>query len=251
MPLALLGATWPHSVVPMNHDIAAPRANTRTLPAGAMIEILLKLAIVVGPALYVLGRVSHEAFWTAFGVSPALLGLDTESYVYGGFSVIVSGAILVLPSARDGAAWLAPFASLLLMVVLAASIYLARRLRTWARPHASKIGRLIRRAYRKNREASNSVMRAGDILGAVASLTLAALIGLLTLLLPIVGAHSVGAQRAAQLKSDWEKRAGLRQTVGIAGHLEKEGKLIECNEHFCAVMIDKEARALPIQDIRW
>ena len=97
----------------MNHDNAAPQANTRTLPAGAMIEILLKLAIVVGPALYVLGRVSHEAFWTAFGVSPALLGLDTESYVYGGFSVIVSGAILVLPSARDGAAWLAPFASLL------------------------------------------------------------------------------------------------------------------------------------------
>lgn len=251
MPLALLGAKWPHSVVLMNHGIATPRGDTRMLPASAVIEILLKLAIVVGPALYVLGRVSHEAFWTTFGVSPALLGLDTESYVYGGFSVIVSGAILVLPSARDGAVWLAPVASLLLMVVLAASIYLARRLRTWARPHASKIGRLIRRVFRKNRDASNSVLRAGDILSAFFNLTLAALIGLLTLLLPIVGAHSVGVQRAAQLKSDWEKRAGLRQAVGIAGHPEKEGKLIECNERFCAVMIDREARALPIQDVRW
>lgn len=234
----------------MSHSDAAPGARQPFVATSATIQLILKLAVIVGPTLYALGRVSHEAFWVALGISPSLLAMDTESYIYNGFSVVVSAAILLLPIASDGAIWLAPFASFLLVAILATSIYLIRRLRAWARPYATKTVRFIRGASRNNKEASSSVLRASEILSAVANLVLAALIGILALLLPLVGAHSVGTERASQLTKK-VNRGARRQLVGIVGHPDQTATLIDCNESFCVVMQEGKAGALPIQNIRW
>lgn len=235
----------------MSHNAAAPGVSRPFVASAVTIELLLKLAIFVGPTLYALGRVSNEAFWEALGISPSLLAMDTGSYIYNGFSVVVSAAVLLLPSARGGAIWLAPFASLLLVAVLATSIYLIRRLRAWASQYATKIARSIRGTLRKNKEASSSVLRASEILSAVANLALATLIGLLALLLPLVGAHSVGTKRANQLMKKVNSGEPSRQIVGIVDHPDQMFTLIDCNEGFCVVMKEGKARALPIQHIRW
>lgn len=126
--------------------------------------------------------------------------------------------IVLFPSARDGAIWLAPFVSFLLVAVLATSI-------------------------------SSSVLRASEILSAVANLMPAALIGLLALLLPLVGAHSVGTQRANQLAKKVNSGAS-RHSVGSVGHPDQMATLNDCNESFCVVMEEGKDRALPIQNIR-
>lgn len=215
----------------------------------AILELLTKVILLGGPVFYVLGRIYTEGYWVALGVSPSVMAVEAEDYIYYGFIVVASGLTMVLPHADHAAIWLAPLAAILVLLMLGGAVWLLGQIKAWlARKLHTCRGRL-QVFFAKKRPALQSLGTAASILSVVSSLVLVLLSLSAALLLPIVVAHSVGKGRASKVRAELANRDTAYAEIEVHG--KAAGHLLECAGEYCVVYSNGNFRPVLRNEVRW
>lgn len=237
----------------MADQVAPAIAASNPAPQGArysgMLELLTKAVLLGGPLFYVLGRVYAEGYWSALGVSSSVMGVEAEDYIYFGFIVIANGLALVIPRADNTAIWLAPLASVLLLLALGLFVWLFGRAKTWLAHKLRRSAGHLRAFLARRKSAVEAVGTAGSILGAACSTILAFLLISAALLLPVVIASSIGKWRAGKVSQELETGTQAYAQVLVDG--EAMGQLVECTDKYCVVFAHGQFTPVPLEAVRW
>lgn len=237
----------------MADQVASAIGASNPAPQGArysgMLELLTKAVLLGGPLFYVLGRVYAEGYWSALGVSSSVMGVEAEDYIYFGFIVIANGLALVIPRADNAAIWLAPLASVLLLLALGLFVWLFSRARTWLARKLRRPARRLRAFLARRKSAVEALGTAGSILSGACSAILAFLLVSGALLLPIVIASSIGKWRAVKVSQELE--AGTKEYAQVLVDGQAMGQLVECTDKYCVVFAHGEFTPVPLDAVRW
>lgn len=212
-----------------------------------LLDFLAKTIVIGGPVFYLLGRMYSEAYWTTLGVSPSVLAVDAEDYVYTGFIVIALGIVSVLPTDQP-LWWLLP-ASPLLLGALWGAVWLMRRAKEWGRAKVPSSIKRLQARISEREDARITLEVAGAWLLGACLLSLAFLVASSALLLPIVIAHAVGKKTAGEVVEDVRQGKGSYQAVSVAG--KPAGRLLECPNSYCVVAIDGSFKIVRLDEVRW
>ena len=215
----------------------------------AILELLTKVILLGGPVFYVLGRIYTESYWGSLGVTPSVMAVAAEDYIYYGFIVVASGLAMVLPQAGYGAIWLAPLAAILILLFLGAAVWLLGRAKQWLARKLRKFRRRLKVLMARQRPALQSIVTASTILSVVSTLVLVLLLVSAALLLPIVIAHSVGKERASKVIANLAKSEGAYAPIDVEG--KSTGRLVDCNDRYCVVFANGQFRPVRLESVRW
>lgn len=234
-------------------QVAPATAVSNPAPQGArysgVLELLTKAALLGGPLFYVLGRVYAEGYWSALGVSSSVMGVEAEDYIYFGFIVIANGLALVIPRADNTAIWMAPLASVVLLIALGFSVWLFGRVRAWLARKLRRHARRLRAFLLRKKSAVEALGTAGSILSAACAAILAFLLVSGALLFPIVIANSIGKWRAGKVSQELE--AGTNEYVQVLVDGEAMGQLVECTDRYCVIFAHGQFTPVPLEAVRW
>lgn len=214
-----------------------------------IIEILTTVVLLGGPLFYVLGRIYWESYWVGLGVSPSVMAVEAEDYIYYGFVVLASGIIMLFPHLDFLSIWTAPLASIILILLLAGVIWVLTKAKRWIVKRLRKVRPQLRSYYLKRKPALDAIGTAADVLSAVSTWTMALLLVSLGLLLPILIAHMVGKERAAKVSADLAALKTPYAQVQVDG--KTISTLVECTEKFCVVYEKGHLRPVPVEAILW
>lgn len=214
-----------------------------------IIEVLTTVVLLGGPLFYVLGRIYWESYWVGLGVSPSVMAVEAEDYIYYGFVVLASGIIMLFPHLDFLSIWTAPLVSIILILLLAGVVWLLTKAKRWIVKRLRKVRPQLRSYYLKRKPVLDAVGTAADVLSAVSTWAMVLLFLSVGLLLPIVIAHAVGKERAAKVSADLAAPKTPYAQVQIDG--KTISKLVECTEKFCVIYERGQLRPVPIDAVQW
>jgi len=229
-------------------DTSKPPLTVRYAP---LIELVAKITLLGAPALYVLGRIYAESYWTALKIPPSAMRQSGEDYIYFGFMALISGLISVLPRADSLAVWLAPFLSLALLLVLAASVWVLRLGGCWFTSVIQRYAAPIREYLSKRREQIEALSTASRIFDGLANLVMAFLIASILLITPIVMAHAAGKRAAELVAERMSEDPSKRIEVALRSTETWRGYAVECGTRYCVVYSDGAFSVAPEGDLIW
>ena len=241
----------------MDHQTQLSPAHERMARLTGLLEFGLKLAAVLVPILYVMGRIYSEAYWDTLGLPATLMAYSVQDYLYFGFlsmfvglahtvgahpynamgyALLVAGGITVFVVMIRLADWVA---GPTLRAYIAA---LEQRIRT---ARASKHGAVVQHAQ-----------VAAAVWSGASSLLMVMLTAVLLSFLPIVFAVSAGRAQAVEERAQWldpAHRPKTKQPPATVTYRSeatlRTASLVECSEAWCMVYDQGAFVALPRTDV--
>ncbi len=212
-------------------------------------EVLSTVVLLGGPLFYVLGRVYWESYWLGLGVSPTIMAASTEDYIYYGFVVIANGIIMIFPHIDFSSLWATPLVAMVVLLLLAAAIWVVLKIRRWAATCLRKLRPWLRNFFSKRKAALEAVGTSATLVNLGSTLAMALLLISAALLFPIVIAHAVGKERAAKVRAQISATKTPYAVVQLKG--QKASRLLECSDKFCVIYSEDGFRPVPIEAIGW
>ena len=226
-----------------------PEKTTQAGRYAGIVEVLTTVVLLGGPLFYVLGRIYWESYWLGLGISPSVMAVEAEDYIYYGFVVLASGIIMLFPHLDFLTIWAAPLASTILILLLAGVILVLTKAKRWIVKRLRKIRPKLRSYYLKRKPALDAIGIAADVLSAVSTWAMVLLLVSVGLLLPIVIAHAVGKERAAKVSADLAAPKTPYTQVQVDG--KTISTLVECTEKFCVIYEKGHLRPVPVDAVQW
>lgn len=232
-------------------DSRNPSAPLLALRYASLAELVAKITLLGAPALYVLGRVYADSYWTALSIPPSVMRQSGEDYIFLGFIALVSGLISVLPRADSVAVWLAPLLSLALLLALAVGVWLLRRAHDWLVSKIRGLAAPIRHHLSSRREQIEALSTASKIVDGLANLAMAFLIVSILLITPIVMTHAAGKREAEALVERLRDAPSKGIEVSLRSNETWRGHAIECGPRYCVVYSGGAFSVAPESDVIW
>lgn len=214
-----------------------------------LLELLTTVVLLGGPIFYVLGRIYSESYWLALGISPSVMSIAAEDYIYYGFVVVATGLTMILPRGDSWAVWSVPLAALVLLALLSSLFWLLRKAKEAVALRLRKHRRRLRLYLTKGKPVLESTDRAATVIAVLSTLSLALLMLSAALLLPIVVAHEVGKARASKVLGELASPKTPFGPVRVDG--AAAGRLVECTAKYCVIYDKGKLWPVPVESVRW
>jgi hypothetical protein len=221
-------------------DDESKKATSLSARLGRALELIVKIAAIVVPVLYVLGRLYSDAYWEALSLPPSLVQRGFEDYLYLGFlSLLLALARTVGASPYGAMAYAALFAlavALFVVVALFVSQWLGPKIRAegaifdqWLQDlKASPRGEVFRHLH-----------RGAAIWSGLTSLMLIVLAAVLMLFLPVLFAINSGKVEAQREYTRQRQPVAKGRLPMLAHYAQGDAQLIaplvECSDTWCVV----------------
>lgn len=229
---------------------ADSQATTPTRYA-SLVELLVKLALVGGPVLYVLGRVYAHSYWSALNVPSTLMRVSTEDYVYYGFNAMIGWAVQFLPTSESYVFVITLLLTVLLLGVLTLGVWIVNFAATLLVALVKRIAQPIRALLGRQPTLLPALQTASRIYDTVLVVAIGILIGAAVLLTPIAIADSAGKTRAQIAKDALAADDNKSLRVRLQSTPDWEGVLVDCATRYCVVWSKGDFTVAPEDDLVW
>lgn len=228
----------------------APKTASLNARLARALEVVVKIAAIVVPVLYVLGRLYSDAYWESLSLPPSLMQYGLEDYVYFGFLSLLLALAQTIGAAPYGAIAYAALFALGVAILVVVTLFVDRWLDPKIRAEAAVFDQRLEELKASSRgEAIRHLHRGAVIWSGLTTLSLILIGAVLVLFLPVLFAINSGKaeaqrQRARQLQPAPKGR------LPIVAHYTEGGvhltaALVECSDTWCVVYREGAFVAVP------